>query len=273
MDLGAYKEVVYLGTPPLFNSGITNTLRFTHRKILPLSASGDYTIFNSKDSIVTKVYTMPRDSGTTIWVQIRMRRDSVLSANLDDPIETNRVYDELPVHLSGDLRPWIFTYAEGIYPNSNWGVVCQAYSKFRRPPGDSGLFWCIDCPTPQLHQGYRGLLGSTSSTMSQTTDGLYFEVFSTTDQSGRIWRNPALVAVSEPAPYTKPTISLYPNPATNQITLSGLPDGHHTLTITDVLGKLISTRQVSNAETIPLDLASGLYFYQMLGQKGRLVVR
>ena len=62
------------------------------------------------------------------------------------------------------------------------------------------------------------------------------------------------------------TFSLYPNPAQGRVTV----EGTGTMTITNVLGQTVLTRQIEGTETI--ELPRGLYFVKLNGQTRKIVV-
>lgn len=59
-------------------------------------------------------------------------------------------------------------------------------------------------------------------------------------------------------------IQVYPNPLQgNHITLSGLPQGVHSLIIIDALGREVAAGNASNGTPIPLNLPSGVFILSL----------
>lgn len=75
---------------------------------------------------------------------------------------------------------------------------------------------------------------------------------------------------------TTASFILYPNPARDFVTLSNLPSGNHTITITGIMGRKIRSISTDGRTTIDLDvsdLGSGIYHIKVGDISKRLVVR
>ncbi len=85
---------------------------------------------------------------------------------------------------------------------------------------------------------------------------------------------PWIVGIEEQAEETKPNLLVYPNPSQGEFTvsLSNLPKGNWSLTVYDVLGKLISSQKVdSNMESTTLRISSkGIYFVSLQSSDNRV---
>lgn len=63
-------------------------------------------------------------------------------------------------------------------------------------------------------------------------------------------------------------VKLYPNPSSESFHVNGF-DGNASLSLTDISGKVILTKQVSNNETISIDnLPKGLYVVKLITVEG-----
>ena len=76
--------------------------------------------------------------------------------------------------------------------------------------------------------------------------------------------------LSVTAPLKNKWISIYPNPAQNELTVDATSDGPCQLAITDISGKEVYKQQINNELTIPITYwARGLYFAQISDNKGQ----
>jgi hypothetical protein len=67
-----------------------------------------------------------------------------------------------------------------------------------------------------------------------------------------------------------PRLVLAPNPAHDQLTVSGLPDGHNQLLLYNAAGRLLRQLSASQATTVAIgDLPAGIYFVQARTEAGQ----
>lgn len=73
---------------------------------------------------------------------------------------------------------------------------------------------------------------------------------------------------------TNNSVSVYPNPATNILNFDWetTTNQNYTLQVTDVLGKVVNTKQIlADQSTSQLDISTltkGVYLYQIIGTQG-----
>src|ERR1035437_2959729 len=68
----------------------------------------------------------------------------------------------------------------------------------------------------------------------------------------------------------KESITIYPNPAKNQLTISNLQIGNYQLLITDVLGNEVYHQPIINQQSSIINISqwsNGVYFYQLINNK------
>ena len=70
-------------------------------------------------------------------------------------------------------------------------------------------------------------------------------------------------------------VNLFPNPATNEITIQMDGTGYSSFAVTNIMGKVMLQQNISGEETTVnvRELAPAIYFITLRGEKGILVKR
>ena len=119
--------------------------------------------------------------------------------------------------------------------------------------GDKAIFARRDA---EAYDPYNPNVNATNTTNYRNTITLYF---STT----------APVSIGDPV--SDVAVSLFPNPASNHVTLYGI-EGESTVMVVDMNGRTVFSTRVSSDVTIDLGgIAKGAYFVRISGEKSMAI--
>ena len=221
---------------------------------------------------------------------------SINTATTEDWISVN--FDE-PVYMTGQAM-WVtvaLEQAAGEYPmtmdggeygeeaDGNWLSTSGNSFSHCYSAGNFGGAWMINvhcqgelipATWATIDKTEGAILGGNSETITLTLNsiglamGTSYEanlIINTNDEELPHIEVPVLLAVTDGVEETVAQIaSVYPNPASSQVTLDG--DNLSAVAIYNVAGQLVRIEQLGGVNTITLDLESGVYFFSIYDNNG-----
>ncbi|MBK8657845.1 MAG: aryl-sulfate sulfotransferase [Bacteroidetes bacterium] len=211
---------------------------------------------------------------------------------IEPPLNVSNTYD---VPVSTAFLPtnlfWTYTAStpSDFYSSNISGVYPLSNGSFMVTNGTKGLFFEIDS-NKQMQWSYVNPVANTGivSQGNTASGNLVFRcnfyesnyqgfTGHTLIPQGEIELNPTVPSICDNLPNAVETftngntISIYPNPFSNQLMLQCLTNENFTFTLYDMQGQRILQQTYSNSTTLNTSqLADGLYFYELRNSKGTL---
>jgi hypothetical protein len=201
--------------------------------------------------------------------------------SITDNDGNNFYIDNINITGTGTTTPVTIISFEGIYNKTSssvklvWTVASESdmrgYALYRsiNPAKDA---WEEVAYVPSLNSG--NISGSYfyNDTDLPSSSGIYYKLVSL-DKSGALYSS-KIISVDTENEYLR--VDVYPNPSSHAFNVRVMgPEDSYQLEISDMLGQIVSSMEVSSPDSISLgkDFPAGIYFVSIKGSKERKVLK